>query len=59
MGVDWWTVRIAVSKHFKADLHQVRTRWAFADQVDAHIVIDALDDAEANYRPKQKAKGGP
>jgi hypothetical protein len=55
-GVDWWVMRIATSDDFTDTYRSVRYEWSFADQLAAHQVLDALDDARALQRPPPPKK---
>lgn len=44
--------RVVTSRHYHASLIEVQREWTLCDLLDAHAVIDALDDAEARAAKK-------
>lgn len=51
--VPWVVHRVAVSGHYHDSLHTILTQWSLADLVDAHVICDELDRAQA-----EATKGG-
>jgi len=49
--VDWWVQRLATAEQYSTDPHRVRYEWTYADQLEAHKALDALDAVRALYRP--------
>lgn len=45
--VPWALHRIATSRRYTDSLHTIATEWSLVDLYDAHAVLDALEDAEA------------
>jgi hypothetical protein len=39
--------RIAISEQYRDSPTAVRVRWAFQDFIDAHIVLDVVDEERA------------
>ena len=50
-------MRIAVSKHYTDSLIDIRERWSFADLIEAHQTLDALDDVDVIMRPPPPGRG--
>lgn len=49
--MDWWVYRLATSERFSTDPHTVRNVWSYAEQVEAHKALDALDAIRVLNRP--------
>lgn len=45
--IEWALHRVATSGRYHDSLDTIATRWSLADLFDAHDVLDALEDAEA------------
>jgi len=43
-GVDFTVWRIVASQHMTASLTEIRNEWSMGDIVDAHLVMDMLDN---------------
>lgn len=54
-GVDWWVQRLATSDRYQTDPHRVRYVWTYAEQLEAHRTLDALDAVQQLYRPPPAA----
>jgi len=44
-------MRIVTSEHFSDTFRSVSREWSFKDQLDAHLVLDTLDEMRAVQRP--------
>lgn len=51
-----WVQRIATSGRYSDGLMAVRYEWSFADQLEAHVMLDALDEIRALQRPDPPKK---
>lgn len=49
-GVDWFVMRVVVDPRIPDGLADVTQRWTFADLLQAHFTLDALDRIEAFRR---------
>ena len=48
-GVDWWFWRVVTDPRIPDGWSDVRA-WSFSEMLDAHLVLDALTEAEAAAR---------
>lgn len=46
--VDWWIWRIVTSDRIRGDLISIQTEWSIDDVLDAHFVLNAFAEAEAD-----------
>jgi hypothetical protein len=53
-GIQWWVWRLVVSPDVRASLPEVRYQWAFADVLEAHVVLDALEKARQAMMPDKE-----
>jgi hypothetical protein len=44
--VAWFVHRLAVSERYRCQPWEIRERWTWRDAVEAHMVLDAFEDAE-------------
>jgi hypothetical protein len=49
-GVSWLVHRVATSRRYTDPLAVILTQWSLPDVVEANLVLDALEDAEARAR---------
>ena len=50
--------RIATSRHYAATPPDIRYRWPYRDQLEAHKTLDALDRVDLINRPDLPKKRG-
>jgi hypothetical protein len=56
--VDWWTQRIVTSEDYRGTSPRaVREEWSFADVLEAHMTLDALEEIRAIARPDPPGPG--
>ena len=60
--MDWWVWRLVVSTDIPDGLAVILREWSFADTLDAHLVLDSLEEvrdvqrAEARERAEQRRR---
>ena len=48
--MSWLVHRVATSRRYTDPLAVILTQWSLPDVVEANLVLDALEDAEARAR---------
>lgn len=56
-SVDWFFHRVASSDRYSASLREIQDEWTLDDVLDAHLVLDAFE--EADRRAAAKIPGKP
>lgn len=54
--MDWFFWRIVTSDKIRVGLVEIETQWTIDDVLDAHLVLDALESAEAEAEAIARAK---
>lgn len=49
-------MRVVVHEHFRTSAAVIRREWTFADLLDAHVSIDALDAIRKHYEDEAQAE---
>ncbi len=49
-------MRLALDQRLPDGLADVRQRWSFADTLEAHIALDALDEVAAHERAQRGSR---
>ena len=53
--VPWYYWRVMISGRFPVTLTEIQNAWTIDDLLDAHLMLNALEDAEAE---RSKARHG-
>ena len=46
--------RIATSEKFSDSLYEIETHWSLVDLLEAHLILNALEDAESKQMKKME-----
>lgn len=55
-GVDWWLWRLVVSQDIPDGLATITRDWSFADTLDGHLALDALEEVRAAHQEREREK---
>ena len=52
--MNWWIWRIVSDQRIPAGLHEVSYQWSFGDLLEAHRMLDALDEIAVQNHVEMK-----